>query len=105
MFFVMLDWTSLVSSLICCWSVTLGTAVDEEEDALEEEDEEEEKETDMAVGDEKEEEVELGRIDEEGSSIFIPLSELAQEMAVETLEEVDDLLFLLVEEGLIITSA
>lgn len=101
MFFVMLDWTSLVSSLICCWSKTLGTAVDEEEDALEEE----EKETDVAVGDEKEEEVELGRIDEEGPSIFIPLSELAQEMAVETLEEVDDLLFLLVEEGLIITSA
>ena len=105
MFFAILNWTSLVNSLICCWSETLGTADDEEEDALEEEDEDaEEEETDVAVGDEKEE-VELGRIDEEGSSIFIPSSELAHEVEVETLKEDDDLLFLVVEEGLMVTFA
>ena len=64
----------------------------------------------MAVGDEKEEEeeaeeVEFGRIDEGCSSIFIPSSELAQDVVVETLEEVDDLLFLLEEEGLMMASA
>lgn len=59
----------------------------------------------MAVGDQKEE-VEFGRIDEDDSSIFIPLSsELAHEVEVETLEDDDDLLFLAVEEGLMVTSA
>ena len=86
-------------------------AVDEEEDMLMEEDEDMEEEgTVVTVGDEKEEEeeeedVEFGRIDEECSSIFIPSSELAQDVVVDTLEEVDDLLFLLEEEGLMMASA
>ena len=104
-FFAILAFTSCVSSLICCWSETLGAAVEELEDELEEEDEEAEDEEVDVAGCEGEEEVEFGGIDDEVSSIFIPSSELAHEVEVEALEDDVDLLFLEEGDGFKVTSA
>lgn len=101
MFFDKLNCTSLVSSLICCCNEIRGTAVDELEDELEEEDEK----VEVVAGVRVEEAVEFGIEDEVSSSIVIPSSEFAHEVAVDVLEEGDDRFFLAEEDTLRVVSA
>lgn len=100
MFFDRLNCTSLVNSFICCCNEVRGTAVDELEDELEEEDEK----VEVVAGVRVEGVVEFGREDGVSSSIVIPSSEFAHEVAVDVLEEVDDRFFLTEEEILRVVS-
>jgi hypothetical protein len=100
-FFDKLICTSLVNSFICCCNEIRGAAEDELEDELEEEDEE----VEVVAGVRVEAEIEFGREDEVPSSIVIPSSEFAHEVAVDVLEEGDDRFFLAEEDTLRVVSA